>query len=85
MSRTSSAVKRKYNKTAYDRHEFSVGKDTELAHKLMAEKRSGKSISELIKKLLCEHYDISMVELHDYQSPIRAGQGNEADEGMVQP
>ncbi len=85
MSKPTSAVKRKYNHATYDRHEFSVGKDTELAHKLMAEKRSGKSVSELIKKLLCEHYDISLVELHDYQSPIRPGQGNGADEGMVQP
>ncbi len=66
MSKPTSAVKRKYNKAAYDRHEFSVGKDTELAHRLMAEI----NVSGLIKDLLCEHYGISLTQMHDYISEL---------------
>jgi hypothetical protein len=62
MSKPTSAVKRKFNKAAYDRHEISVGKDTELAHRLLAED----NVSALIKNLLCEHYGISLTQLHDY-------------------
>ncbi len=64
MSKPTSAVKRKYNKSAYDRHEISVGKDTELAHRLMAEP----NVSWLIKNLLCAHYGISITQMHDYIS-----------------
>jgi hypothetical protein len=62
LSKPTSAVKRKYNKAAYDRHEISVGKDTELAHRLMAEN----NVSGLIKELLCKHYSITASQLHDY-------------------
>lgn len=62
MSKPTSVVKRKYNKAAYDRHEISVGKDTELTHRLMAED----NVSALIKNLLCEHYGISLNQRHDY-------------------
>ncbi len=66
MSKPTSAVKRKYNKSSYDRHEFSVGKDLELAHRLMAES----NVSGLIKDLLCEHYGISLTQMHDYISEL---------------
>ncbi len=62
MSKPTSAVKRKYNKAAYDRREISVGKDTELAHRLMAES----NVSGLIKNLLCDHYGITVNQLHQY-------------------
>jgi hypothetical protein len=62
VSKPTSAVKKKYNKAAYDRHEISVGKDTELAHRLLAEN----NVSALIKNLLCEHYGISLDQRHDY-------------------
>lgn len=62
MSKPTSAVKRKYNKAAYDRHEISVGKDTELAHRLLQES----NVSSLIKELLCRHYGIMITEMHDY-------------------
>jgi hypothetical protein len=68
MSKPTSAVKRKYNHTTYDRHEFSVGKDTELAHRLMAEP----NVSGLIKNLLCAHYDISVSQMHDYIAELAA-------------
>lgn len=64
MSKPSSSVKRKYNKAAYDRREFSVGKDTELAHRLMIEE----NVSGLIKSLLCQHYGIAENQMHDYSS-----------------
>lgn len=62
MSKPTAAVKRKYNKAAYDRYEFSIGKDTELTHRLMAES----NVSALIKQLLCEHYQIALDQRHNY-------------------
>lgn len=62
MSKPTSAVKRKYNKAAYDRREFSIGKDTELAHRLMVEP----NVSGLIKRLLCEYYGITETQMHNY-------------------
>ena len=62
MASTSSAVKLRYNKATYDRHEFRVAKDTELAHRLIAEI----NVAGLVKDLLCNHYGISLEQLHDY-------------------
>lgn len=62
MSKPTSAVKMKYNRSAYDRYEINVGKDTELTHRLMAEG----NVSGLIKNLLCDHYGITLNQLHDY-------------------
>lgn len=62
MSKPTSQVKRRYNKGAYDRYEFSVGKDLELTHLLMAEE----NVSGLIKKLLCEYYGIELEQHHKY-------------------
>ena len=58
MSKPTSAVKRKYNKAAYDRYEFSVGKDKKLNYCLEDFKEKGGSISELIKITLAAHFKI---------------------------
>jgi len=65
MSKTTSASKRKYNKMAYHRYEFSVGIDTELDYLLEEYKRvPGNSLSRLLKELLCEHFGIEPYEIH---------------------
>jgi hypothetical protein len=66
MSKPTFIVRRKYNKAAYDRHEISIGKDTELAHRLMAES----NVAGLIKDLLCAHYGISVEKRHDYLAGV---------------
>ena len=63
MSKATSAVKRKYNKSAYDRHEFSVGTDTLLAHKI-GEYKQKNSLSALIKGLLANHFGVEQDELY---------------------
>ena len=63
MSKPTSAVKRKYNKSVYDRHEFSVNKDTLLAHKINEYKTNG-SLSNLIKELLANHFDVNPNDTH---------------------
>jgi len=68
--------KRKYNKSAYRRYEFSVRLDSKLEYLLeryMA-KTADNSLSELIKNLLCEHFGI---ELDDLWVPVRSGYDNE--------
>ncbi len=62
MSKTSSAAKNRWNKGAYDRHSFVVDKDSELAHRLLAEA----NVSGLVKQLLCSHYGIDLDDRHDY-------------------
>jgi len=65
MSKPTSAVKRKYNKTAYHRHEFSVGINTMLDHLLDKYKRDPQNnLSELIRKLLCQHFGIEPDEIY---------------------
>ena len=57
MSKTSSAVKRKYNKSAYRRYEFSVGVDKKLNYLLEDFKEKGGNVSELIKTTLAAHFN----------------------------
>jgi predicted amidophosphoribosyltransferase len=65
MSKPTSAVKRKYNKGAYHRYEFSVNQDTKLDYLLERYKSNGEtSLSELIKKLLCQHFDVEPDEIY---------------------
>jgi hypothetical protein len=61
MSKTSSAIKRKYNKSAYRRYEFSVGLDKKLNY-CLEEYMKTDSVSELIKTLLAEHFGINVDE-----------------------
>jgi hypothetical protein len=58
MSKTSSAVKRKYNKGEYRRYEFSVGLDKKLNYCLEDFKEKGGSISDLIKITLAAHFNV---------------------------
>ena len=58
MSKTSSAVKRKYNKIAYRRYEFSVGVDKKLNYFLEDFRENGGNISELIKTTLAGHFNV---------------------------
>ena len=65
MSKPSSAVKRKYNKSAYHRYEFSVGVNTKLDHLLEIYKNDPKNnLSELIRNLLCRHFDVEPGEIY---------------------
>jgi hypothetical protein len=59
MSKPTSAVKRRYNRNAYQRYEANVRTETMLYAILEREKKAGNSISDLIKSALCKHYDIS--------------------------
>jgi len=59
MSKTSSAVKRKYNKSAYRRYEFSVGVDKKLNYLLEDYKEKGGNVSELIKTTLAAHFNVA--------------------------
>ena len=63
MAKPTSAVKRKYNKSAYERHEFSVGVGTLLAHKI-SEYKQDNSLSALVKDLLAAHFGIYPDELY---------------------
>jgi hypothetical protein len=58
MSKTSSAVKRKYNKGEYRRYEFSVGLDKKLNYCLEEFKGKGGNVSELIKTTLAAHFNV---------------------------
>ena len=62
MSKPSSAVKRKYNKGAYRRYEFSVGVDKKLNYYLEDYKKNGGNVSDLVKTLLAKHFDIEREE-----------------------
>jgi hypothetical protein len=65
LSKPSSAVKRKYNKSAYHRYEFSVGVNTKLDHLLEIYKNDPKNnLSELIRNLLCRHFDVEPGEIY---------------------
>lgn len=65
MSRPTSASKRKYNKSAYHRYEFSVKLDTRLNYLLEEYKgEQGNSLSELIKCLLGQHFGVDVEEVH---------------------
>ena len=65
MSKPTSAVKRKYNKGAYHRYEFSVKVDAKLDYLLERYKSTGEtSLSELIKKLLAQHFDVEPDEIY---------------------
>jgi len=59
MSKPTSAVKRKYNKTAYKRYEFSVRIDSSLNYMLEQQKNSPAGVSGLVKELLCKHFGVS--------------------------
>jgi hypothetical protein len=65
VSKPTSAVKRKYNKSVYRRYEFSVNVDTKLNYLL--EDYMGNpenNLSSLIKNLLCQHFDVDMDEIY---------------------
>ena len=65
MSKPTSAVKRRYNKTAYRRYEFSVKVDTKLNYLLEQYKSEpDNSLSELIKELLCQYFKVHIDELY---------------------
>jgi len=65
LSKPSSAVKRKYNKSAYHRHEFSVGINTKLDYLLEKYKSNPKNnLSELIRNLLCQHFGVEPGEIY---------------------
>jgi len=65
MSKPSSATKRKYNKGAYCRYEFSVKLDTKLNYLLEQYKSNGESsLSELIRGLLCQHFKVEAEEIY---------------------
>jgi len=65
LSKPSSAVKRKYNKSAYHRYEFSVGINTKLNYLLEKYKGNSKNnLSELIRNLLCQHFGIEPDEIY---------------------
>ncbi len=65
MSKPSSKVKRKYNKAAYDRYEFSVRKDTLLSYAVeQFMNQPDNSLSALIKDLLADHFKITVDELY---------------------
>jgi len=65
MSKPTSAVKRKYNKMAYQRYEFSVGRNTELDHLLKKYKGNPQNnMSELIRSLLCQHFGVEPDEVY---------------------
>ena len=65
MSKPTSATKRKYNKGAYHRYEFSIKLDTKLNYLLEQYKSNGDtSLSELIRKLLCQHFKVDADEIY---------------------
>jgi len=65
MSKTTSAVKRKYNKGAYHRYEFSVKVDSKLYYMLERYKTNDETnLSELIRNLLGRHFDVDPEELY---------------------
>lgn len=65
MSKPSSAVKRKYNKSTYHRYEFSVNINTKLDYLLEKYKINPKNnLSALIRNLLCQHFDVEPDEIY---------------------
>lgn len=63
MSKPTSAVKRRYNKVAYNRYEFSLGKDSILTYKLDEHKAKGGNVTELIKMALAAHFGLNENDL----------------------
>jgi len=65
LSKPSSAVKRRYNKTAYHRYEFSVSINTKLDYLLNKYKNNPENnLSKLIRDLLCQHFGVESSELY---------------------
>lgn len=65
MSKPTSAVKRKYNKSAYHRYEFSVKVDAKLDYFLEQYKSNPEnSLSALVRDLLCKHFNVNEDELY---------------------
>jgi len=65
LSKPSSAVKRKYNKAAYHRYEFSVSINTKLDYLLEKYKSDPKNnLSKLIRDLLCKHFNVEPDEIY---------------------
>jgi hypothetical protein len=62
---TTSKIKRKYNKVAYSRYEFSARKESMLNY-LLEEYRNivDDSLSNLIKRLLCEYFGIGIDDIY---------------------
>ena len=77
MGTTSSAAKRRYNKSAYRVYESYVGIDSLLNALIERHKERGGSVSGLIKKALCEHWGITPGEGDVIYTPYHIdGKGN---------
>jgi hypothetical protein len=61
-TKTSSASKRKYNKTNYRRYEFSIRLDKKLNYYIEDYKEKGGSVSDLIKTALANHFNVNPEE-----------------------
>ena len=65
MPKPSTTAKRKYNKLAYRRYEFSVDVDTFLNYILERYAKDSKnSLSALIKNLLANHFGVDQDEIY---------------------
>ena len=79
MSRTSTQSKMKYNRNAYRRYEFNVNVNTMLNY-LLEDYMKEKSLSSLIKMLLCDHFEIGMNEVI---APHRMRDNNNNENGGI--
>jgi hypothetical protein len=73
---TTSKTKRKYNKMTYSRYEFSVKKESTLNY-ILEEYRNivDDSLSNLIKRLLCQYFEIGIDALYvPYHFSLENGQ-----------
>jgi len=70
MSKTSSAVKMKYNKKTYARHEFVIRSDDELAERIKEYKNAGSDLSGLIKELLQTHWSMMKEDPEPVPHPV---------------
>jgi len=65
MPKSSTASKRKYNKTVYRRYEFSVNANTKLNYILERYVQDSKnSLSALIKKQLAEYFGVDSDDIY---------------------
>jgi hypothetical protein len=62
LAKTSSKVKRRYNKGTYQNYIAYIRAESMLSAILEREKKAGNSISDIIKNALCKHYDISRAD-----------------------
>ena len=82
MSKPTSAVKRKYNKSVYHRYEFTVNMATKLDYLVEKYKsQPSNSLSDLIRQLLCQYFGIDYDEIYVHSRYIR----NDAGEWIIVP